>query len=305
MRIVPFDEVHAAGCAVLVSAANRRARGEEPLLPSTLEDEARIQERIVGLGSMGLTVVALASGSVVGFAGAFPFDLWERPGAYVPEWGHGAVGPDVVHPLYAAASARWSGAGIVTHALSLFASDRKAEEAWHAVGFGRVLVHGLRAIGDVATPPGVRRAAPEDLDSVLDLDHGLWTHLAAPPTLRIHPESDPDEVSSLLADADRPVWIAEEGGEAVGFSGAAHHHDHAPLAVDDPAVSHVTAAFVRADRRSSGAGRRLVDAALAWGAEQGCDRATVEYESANLEGVRAWEGMGFRPVVHALVRRTV
>lgn len=305
MEIVPFDEAHAAGCAVLVAAANRRARGEEPLLPSTLEDEERVQEQIVGLGSIGLTVVALEAGSVVGFAGGFPFDLWGRPGAYVPEWGHGTVGPDAIHPLYAAASARWSGAGIVTHALSLFASDRRAEEAWHAVGFGRVLVHGLREIGEVARPSGVRRAGPEDLDAVLDLDHGLWTHLAGPPTLRIHPESDPEEIAGLLTDAQRPVWIAEEGGEPVGLAGAALRHDHAPPAVDDPGMSHVTSAYVRADRRSSGAGRRLVDAALAWAADQGCHRATVEYESANLEGARAWEGLGFRPVVHVLVRRTV
>lgn len=305
MEIVAFSEEHAAGCAALVAEASRRARASEPLLPATLEDEAAIAARIVGLGSVGLGVVALEAGAVVGFVGAFAFDLWNRPGAYVPDWGHGWASAELVHPLYAAAAERWSGAGIVTHALSLLAPDRDVETAWHAVGFGRINVHGLREIGDAVPSPDVRLAGPAELDAVLDLDHGLWSHLAAPPTLRIHPESDPDEMAALVDDPARPVWVAERDGEPIGFAGAARHHEHAPLAVIDPAVSHVTAAFVRPSERSSGIGRHLVETALAWAVDEGCDRATVEYESANLEAVRAWEGMGFRPVAHALARRTV
>ncbi|MDX1691565.1 MAG: GNAT family N-acetyltransferase [Acidimicrobiia bacterium] len=300
MQVVPLDSALASDAARLVVERHARLAARDPALVPMPPGSA--SEAVSGLAADGLAVVALEGGAVVGLLGARALRLWGRPGIFVPEWANAAATGGDVGPLYAAAAERWAAIGAVTHAVMIDA-EAEIEWAWHALGFGRVATHAVREIGTGDTG-GVRRCDADDADVLAAFDLRLWEHLAAPPVLRIHPEPGPTEIDDVLRDPDRAVWIAERDGDPAGFLVAGLDADDAPAILRGGGIGHVLGAYVTPEARSGGIARRLVGAAGAWLLDRGRGHVAVEYESANVEGSRAWIGMGFRPVVHGLVRRT-
>lgn len=62
-------------------------------------------------------------------------------------------------------------------------------------------------------------------------------------------------------------------------------------------------AFVEPDARSLGVGSALLNTALEWGRSSDYNVCVVDFESANIEATRFWQGEGFRPVIYSLSRR--
>ena len=65
---------------------------------------------------------------------------------------------------------------------------------------------------------------------------------------------------------------------------------------------HIDETYAEAESRRHGVGRTLLDAALARAREDGHDRCTVSWMTANLTGARFWQANGFRPLLYRLVR---
>jgi GNAT superfamily N-acetyltransferase len=264
---------------------------------------------LAGPTAGGLGAVALRGREVVGFVLPLTFDLWGKPGAYVPEWGQAAVDPGLVAHLYAAASTRWVEAGRVTHAVTLWAHEPEAEVAWHSLGFGRVVVDALRGL----EPPRrghsrrvtVRRAVPRDAGTLASLERALWEHLAAAPTCRVHPAPGGRNAAvRRLADPAQPVWLAEAEEAVVGFL-SLQPGDESPAALRASHLVCCDGALVVPGRRGQGVGSTLLGAALRWAAAAGFTGCVLDFESANLPAAHFWPAAGFTPVLHSVARRTI
>lgn len=92
----------------------------------------------------------------------------------------------------------------------------------------------------------------------------------------------------------RPIWVMEDGGEAVGWLSLSDFYDARP-------AYHATAeigVYVREDYRGKGVGRRLVEEAVRRGPELGLNTLTAGAFAHNEASVRLFEGMGFRKWAH-------
>jgi len=288
----------------LVAAA--AARRHDPALPATLEDVSRVQGLLAGPSLNGLGAAAMDGEGVIGFLVPLACVLWDRPAAYVPEWGWAAADADVVVALYEVAAVRWVEAGRTTHAVTVWADESEMEDAWHRLGFGRVVVDALRDLGPVEAPRAtvpIRRASPGDAADLADLEHALWEYLAAPPICRVHPPPGGSaETAQRLADPAQPVWMAGPDGSPVGFLWLQSEGDP-PAALCSSALVRCDGALVLPGERRQGVGAALLGAAVEWARASGFTGCTLDYESANPAAARFWPWAGFRPVLHSLARK--
>lgn len=254
----------------------------------------------------GLGVAAVDGDRVIGFLAPLACVLWDRPAAYVAEWGWAVADAGMVAALYAAAAERWAVAGRATHAVTVWVRESEMEEAWHGLGFGRVVVDAVRDLGPVEAPRAtvpVRRAGLEDTGKLAGLERALWEYMAAPPVCRVHPPpGGPAEAAQRLADPGQPVWVAEVDGSALGFISLQSEGDP-PAALRSPALVRCDGAFVVPGARRRGVGAALLEAALGWARDSGFTGCTVDFESANPAGARFWPRAGFRPILHSLARK--
>jgi GNAT superfamily N-acetyltransferase len=288
-----------------VASAAGGARRYYPLLPPGLEDRALVADRLGAVAGDGLSVAAWEGRRLVGLLAPLAVELWGGLGAWVPEWGH-AGPPSLVAAMYAAAVGRWAEAGLRTQAVTLWACQPEVEAAWHALGFGRVVVDALRGLEPFARRPRgvtIRPAESGDSFTLTAMQRALWEHLAAPPVSRVAPPAEGRvETARRLADPARPVWLAEVEGAAVGFVSLAPS-DEGPAVLRSPEVVRCDGAFVVPERRGRGVASALIGAALRWAAGAGFHACALDFESANVSAAGFWMAAGFVPVLHSVARR--
>jgi GNAT superfamily N-acetyltransferase len=100
---------------------------------------------------------------------------------------------------------------------------------------------------------------------------------------------------SQLAEPDCAVLVAEESGEVVGYlfaaiEGTSWRDLRGPCGF-------VHDVFVREDVRHKGAGRALLDAAVAWIRARGLSQVVLWSKSRNDVAQRLFAGIGFRPTM--------
>jgi GNAT superfamily N-acetyltransferase len=229
------------------------------------------------------------------------------PGVFVPEWGHGALDPDVYRDLYAEAAASWVGNGRTVHALSLFAVDEAGEQVWHDLGFGRAVTDRIRDVRPVGAGSGeVRPAVPGDGAVLAGLRRRTSQYLAEPPVCRRgeYPESEEAIDEALSGRPGYVAFLAVADGEVAGFVDTAPFAGDAPESMSGPQIVRIGGIFTVPERRRHGLGTALVDALLAWGRREGYRSCSLDHETANVAGARFWQAVGFAPVIHSVVRRT-
>jgi GNAT superfamily N-acetyltransferase len=62
---------------------------------------------------------------------------------------------------------------------------------------------------------------------------------------------------------------------------------------DEPTLAHLYAMWVAPEARGTGAGRRLVEAVIAWAAERGAQRLTTSVTEGNAAGAALYAAAGF------------
>jgi ribosomal-protein-alanine N-acetyltransferase len=95
------------------------------------------------------------------------------------------------------------------------------------------------------------------------------------------------ELASFIAERGSRTWIAEEGGEIVGFLIA----DRA-----GPRAAHIVTIDVRAEWRRRGVGRILMDAAEEWATDQKVELIYLETADDNLIAQRFYQVRGYAKV---------
>jgi GNAT superfamily N-acetyltransferase len=306
---VPFTHEHLEEAAAMAAARYAAERGRNPAWPQRFEDPAAILPRLRGMIEQAPGAAALHEGRLVGFLLAYLFMHRGERMAYSPDFGHGADPDsrwDIYRGLYAALSPAWLRLGCFLHAVTLFAQEREAHEAWVSLEFGMLTIDALRDMRPVQGARDeveIRRLRPEEIDVLAPLELGLKRHLASPPTfVALLIDDGRASRAEWLANPDHALWIASLAGEAVGWM--CLEPSKAPvLPVADRGTVACTGAYTLPEARGRGIGLALLAHGLAWAREQGYARCSVDFETANLPAMAFWLGRGFQPVCYSFQRR--
>ena len=309
IEIVPFRQEHLAPAAELVAGRYRAERQRVGALPARYEDPAVIGPMLERLRQAEAGVAALRAGRLAGFLVARLLPAFRgKRSTYAPEWAHAATGDDrrrIYRDLYGQLSARWVANGCLTHVITLLAGDREVIDAWFWSDFGLMAVDAVRGLGPVETsaaPAEIRRARPDDADAVVALGRQLQRHMAAAPTfLPAAERRQPEQVEKQLADPARPTWLALRGGKAVAQLGLGPASTSAAHVIRDEKTASITGAFTRPDVRGQGIATALLDHALRWARQAGCECCAVDFEPQNPPAARFWL-RHFQPVCYSLAR---
>jgi GNAT superfamily N-acetyltransferase len=304
MIVTDLRSEHLEAAAGLVAARYRTLRSQVASLPASYEDAGTIAGMLRELGEPA-GVVALQAGRLVGFITGFvlPEFLGKRS-FYSPEWANGAEPANsrrIYEEIYQYAAARWIADGCIVHAVTLMAHDREGIEAWQWLGFGLCSTDGVRDLAPVPADPTdleVRQAGLQEAGEVAAFGRALERHMAAPPVFWLH---DPEDYGAWLQQPSHAAWLAYEGDEAVGCLRLELGHAGGCDIVQDEATAGITLAYIREDARCRGIGAALLNQALAWARDHGCQRCAADWEPMNPPARRFWSKR-FDPVCFSLMR---
>jgi GNAT superfamily N-acetyltransferase len=150
--------------------------------------------------------------------------------------------------------------------------------------------------------PTVRAATLDDLEAVIP----LWRELEAvqgpqrayPVVARAEERIRAAFTAAIEADAS-DLLLAVEDGQAVGMALVRLER---PSKMSDELAADLGRVVVRSDRRGTGVGRAIVDAAEAWARDRGVRTLVASIFIANEGSMRFWRAVGFEPWVERLVR---
>jgi GNAT superfamily N-acetyltransferase len=308
MHITTFDAEHIPAATEMFIASLTALRRDAPALSARMADPAVMAEKLAGIEGFA----AVEDGRLIGYLLSwYPIERFRgaaRAGAFVPEWAHGAVGPNraaIYRALYRVASAAWADAACDVHAISVLAHDREALDAWFWNGFGLTVVDGVRPMQPIGgrAPAGyaVRPADARDIPALVALDREHWLHYQGPPVFMApHASREADEWTGFLDRPGNTVWLAEDADGPFGFLRFDREFDGADILVTETGVF-ISGAYVRPSHRGRGAATAILDAALRHYASRGFTCCTLDFESFNPEAASFWVRY-FTPVSYGLLR---
>jgi len=148
----------------------------------------------------------------------------------------------------------------------------------------------------------VRAATDADLEAAIELWHELEAAQVPTRLYPIAPDAEQRIRASFLAALSAPdadLLIASDADELVGMSLVRLEH---PSKMSDELAAELSRVVVRSDRRGTGAGRALVEAAESWARDRGVRSLVAAIFVANETSVRFWRAVGFEPWVERMVR---
>ncbi len=312
MDVVSLAPAHLEPAARLFSERYREMRGALPMLPARHESPEGALKLIADLASRAPGVAALEGGEVRGYMLGLPIPSFfgNQKGVLSPIWGHAARGGDragLYRAMYASLAARWVDAGYLNHAITVYADDAEAREAFFWNCFGLQVVDAIRSLDPVAAAPvsgvEVRRAAVADAGALVLLFEGLARHIASSPILfPLFELWTAERWAEWLSRESRVLWLALDGDEAIGYIKFEPPTYDVAYVVHDPKTIAISGAFVRSEWRRRGVAEAILARAVEWAREAGYERMSVDFEAAN-QLARGFWLRNFQPICHSLLRK--
>jgi len=224
------------------------------------------------------------------------------------------IGPDgvsydddeVLDALYAHAATHWIDAGAGEHFVWTL-DDATATLPWYQLGFARVHVRGVLALGEHRhdLPPGyaLRRGTAKDLDLALALDDELDAAQYAGPSFarQLSTSSQRGEWAETLADPETCHYVVDFEGTGVAQCVT---YPLAPQRSSFAHTVHLSGVVVARDHRRRGVALAMVDAALEEARSRGFEFAETSWRETNREASRYWRRYGFEPT-YVRLHRTI
>lgn len=312
MHLVPLQTQHIPQAARLAAANQEAERRHVALLPE--RNAAHYEPLLARIMENNIGVAALEGESLTGYIIGEKISNFKgtQNGIYVPEWGNAAVGDDrrrVFSRMYEHIAARWVDNGCFTHALTLFAHDTEAINAWFRLAFGMICADGLRPLTpvedaqDISREITVRVATADDVSDFhpLTVEHSRY-YPTSPLFMPLLDCDGEDKYHSWMRKRHHNVWLAYSGGELAGYFQSSPSHSGACEMIAAPTTCSVSSAYVRPEYRRQGVAVALLNSVIDWAAANGYERCAVDYEVHNLYGSRFWE-RHFTTVSASLLRR--
>lgn len=312
MRLKPFTAEHIPAAAALAASNHEAQRQHVDLMPK--REASHYEPLLAKLLEKNIGVAACEGDNLTGYLIGEKISNFKgtQNGIYVPEWGNAAAGGNrrlTYCRMYEHIAARWVDNGCFTHALTLFANDADGIETWFRLAFGMICADGLRPLRpidgaeNISREISVRTATAEDIPLFfpLTIEHSRY-YPGSPLFMPLLSCDGEDKYHSWLRKRHHNLWLAFIGDEVVGYFQSSPSHTGACEMIASPTTCSVSSAYVRPEYRRNGVAVALLNAVIAWAAENGYERCAVDYEVHNLYGSRFWE-RHFTPVSASLLRR--
>jgi GNAT superfamily N-acetyltransferase len=312
VEIQPFSDEHVDAAAGLLAERHARQVEAEPLLSANFDYPAEVEAVWKGKAASG--VVATRGGEVVGYLlGVGRDDAIWGPNVWVEPAGHAVKEPEIVRDLYGVAATKWVEEGRHRHYAVVPATDGPLVDAWFRLSFGAQHALGIQdapehSTNSVPADLEIRRAGPDDVDSVITISVVLPEHQGRSPVFGGQPiptdQEIRDEFAEELSDPEVVTFLAELGGRPVGALSmvpAEQSSMHSGLARPERAAL-LSFAATLPESRGSGAGLALTSAGLGWARENGYPVVLTDWRETNLLSSRFWPARGFRRTFLRLYR---
>jgi GNAT superfamily N-acetyltransferase len=319
----PLTTADISAAAWLLAERHRVDRSRTPALSPRFDDPAVARTQIEAdlADPLARGVVATCNDTVVGFLTgkvALPSTtVWH--GAYRPQRageisyaGYAAdpaMASELYRLMYAALAPFLIEHGAFLHDVEINAADDAALRAWVSLGFGQFVTLAERDValvdGPVSDGVEIVRAEAEDIDIVVKLGDDLARHHSTSPIFLpyIPEETIPGfraYAQELLAKPANAHWVAYRDGQAAAMQ-TFHEQEFAEMARPERAV-YLFIGVTAPEARGGGLGTTILRQAMDWAREEGYERCTLHFLSANIAGARFWLGSGFQPLTIEMVR---
>lgn len=200
----------------------------------------------------------------------------------------------------------WIERGCFTHVIILLLTDKDITDSWFWNNFGLCTVDAIRELipieADEPKDVAIGEANKNNIDKLFELMQELKRYPAGPsilqPLLQIE---DKNKIESMLSNEIFKIWVATIDGQIIGFIKAEIGANDAYLIVQDEKTISITGAYIKKDFRSRGIGKPLLKRVINWAIENGYERCSVDFESANIYGAQFWMKY-FKPICYSLIR---
>ncbi len=103
------------------------------------------------------------------------------------------------------------------------------------------------------------------------------------------------ELSEILADDERPVFVAEEGGKVLGYAFCIFQQHKDNNILTDIKTLYIDDLCVDENTRGAGVGKSLYEYVLDFAREKGCYNVTLNVWSCNEGAMKFYRKMGLLP----------
>jgi GNAT superfamily N-acetyltransferase len=315
ISVKPFEKRHLLEASQMFATKYRALQQENELLPASFRDEAVIEGMLARMIREHPGAVAIERKRVVGYLTGYsriPALKGGASGVYVPVWGHCVETPNDIVAVYAALysqmSEEWVASQCYTQLLTYFIPDGDLEALLFGLGFGLLLIDGIRAISPVEVRREndieIQEAGESELTGLMQLNHQLDRHLRGAPIFlnAALGEDDLEKIRSKFLSEGKKAFIAKRDEEVIsGIRGELNKGPGCDL-FDVEGSLGINFAYTNAAIRAKGLATRLLNELMLWGSEQGMTRCVVDFEAANLVAKGFWL-RHFRPICYSVIRR--
>lgn len=304
MIITDFSHGCIGEAAALAMMNYNEERRHVPALPGAGE----VPDLTLFAGN-GLGAAAYESGRMTGFLCCYDprdnaFGTTYAKGTFSPVHAHGAVAGNrktIYKRLYQAAAAKWVNAGIVSHAVALYAHDIPAISAFFEYGFGMRCVDAVRPMETIPCDnAGGYTFSESDCTGITHLRNMLIDHLAASPCFLKYPHMTDVGSAGVAARRNSRIFRAEKDGATVAFMEVTDRGEN--FACDDISMKNICGAFCMPGHRGCGLYQNLLNYMINILRGEGYTRLGVDFESINPTAYGFWLKY-FGAYTYSVVRR--
>ena len=307
MKIIDFSCEHINEATALTLANYETERGYVPALP-------RIDKipDLSGFAENGLGVAAFDGGKMVGFLCSYEpfgnaFGSTNVKGVFSPMGGNAAVTENcakIYAAMYQEAGKKWVRAGAVSHAVSLYAHDRIANEQFFSYGFGLRCVDAIRymEVTDNVSCNGYEfmELPQERYAEMLLLENMLDDYMKNSPIFMRRKPVTKEELDKWTVQNNMRYFTASIGEKFIAFLEVSRGGE--TFIKDTEYYLHIGRAFCLPEHRRKGVYKNLMNYAILTLKNEGFTHLGVDFESFNPSGSGFWL-KHFSAYTHGVVRR--
>ena len=313
LKFTKINENHINAAIRLVLSAYNNERKTVNIIPDYQSNINGIRENIEKLFTEGTGIAAVSNNNLIGYLAGYEIEelFGKCRGIYSPLYGHGTIKKyrnRIYCQLYQEAAKEWVEKSLLTHAITLFAHDKKTIDTWFWLGFGHRCVDAIRKVSSIK--PSAKRVKDEvfikktnleDVSEIAFLEQNITEYMNLSPMFMPRNKEKPvDSLTEWLNQDNHHHWTAYLDNKPVGYikiepkaeTFVANHQD----------VMNITGAYVLQEHRDSNVGTLLLDTVMQWLNQENYRLCGVDFESFNILGSIFWMNY-FTPYTFSLVRR--
>lgn len=317
--IVPLTEEMLGEAALLAANRVRAERQHVPHLPARYENFGELLPLIRRAHSRAPSVAVLEGTRLVGFMTTILAEQLRGPyrGAFVGEWGHAVAGdlPSerrkyIYKRMYELLGEKWVKNGCFAHAVSIFAHDQDAVDAWFWSHFGMVCVDAMRGLNPIGASVHddadfhIRQATLADMDAIVTLKELHARYMAESPIFwpLVELKGIRTRWGKWMSEESHIMYLAYRDDKPIAYMQWEPSYGNAGFIIRDPKTASVSGAFTLEEYRGGGVASALLDEVLRAARAGGFERCSVDFESHNIYGSRFWLRY-FQPVCYSVFRQ--